>query len=62
MVKIIAKMTQHIPRTPRTIPAMEGGPSPANPELSVDPGVLAAVAEELDTDASDGNSSPGWSM
>lgn len=58
----IARMTQHIPRTPRTTPAMVDGANPTNSDGTLDPEVLAAISEDIDADASEGNSSPGWSI
>jgi hypothetical protein len=62
MVKIIPRITQQIPRTPRTMPAMAGGARSASPEARVDPEVRVEISEEIAADASAGNPSPGCSI
>lgn len=61
-VRRIARITQHMPKTPRAIPATVGGANPATSEVAFDPDVSAELSEETDPDASDGKFSPGCSM
>jgi len=58
-VKRIARITQHMPKTPRAIPAIVGGANPATSEVAFDPDVSAELSEETTPDASDGKFSPG---
>ena len=67
-------MIQHIATTPTAIPTMVGGVNLLSdgknpfvvvvmtPEINGDPVDAAAVSENIDEDASEGNPSPGCSM